>query len=138
MLDGSRADLADVIMRLTGGVDLVLESVGRTTFEASLSMAKPYTGRIVVFGAASGDASLTTHDLVFRYPVQVRGLHIGTFASAVPHLYEEVVAELHTLIAKGVYLPGSPHVHPLADGPQLLQNLGVGRTVGEHALDPWA
>nr|WP_246006713.1 hypothetical protein [Actinomadura pelletieri] len=29
VLDGSRADLADVIMRLAGGVDLVLESVGR-------------------------------------------------------------------------------------------------------------
>ncbi|RFS87186.1 NADPH:quinone oxidoreductase family protein [Actinomadura spongiicola] len=138
VLDGSRPDLADAIMRLTGGVDLVLESVGLTTFAASLSVAKPYTGRVVVFGAASGDASLTTHDLVFRYPVQVRGLHIGTFASTVPHLYEEVVAELHALITKGVYPPGNPHVHALADGPQLLQDLEAGRTIGKHALDPWA
>jgi NADPH:quinone reductase-like Zn-dependent oxidoreductase len=62
VLDSRRPDPAEEIIRLTGGVDLVLESVGHATFEVSLSVTKPFTGGVVVFGAASGDATLTTHD----------------------------------------------------------------------------
>jgi NADPH:quinone reductase len=133
VLDSAHPDLD----RLTGGVDLVLESVGRTTFAASLSVAKPITGRVVVFGASSGDACLTTHDLVFTNPVQVKGLHIGVLAAAAPSLYRELISELQQLVAQGVYPPGRPEVHALADGPAVLRELEAGRTTGKHALDPW-
>ncbi|OLF15242.1 zinc-binding dehydrogenase [Actinophytocola xanthii] len=137
VLDSRRADLAAEIMRLTGGVDLVLESVGRATFEVSLSVTKPFVGRVVVFGAASGDASLNTYDLVFTHQVQVMGLHIGALATAAPSVYASLLVELETLIADGVYPPGSPQVHPLADGPAVLRDLEAGLTRGKHALDPW-
>ncbi|HWM74730.1 MAG TPA: NADPH:quinone oxidoreductase family protein, partial [Nocardioides sp.] len=137
VLDRSRPDLADEINRLTGGVDVVLESVGRDTFEVSLSAAKPFTGRVVVFGAASGDATLTTHDLVFRRPVQVKGLHIGALAASTPSLYRSLLDELEALIEKDVYPPGTPQVHPLSAGPDVLHELAEGRTRGKLALDPW-
>ncbi|MDG4797497.1 zinc-binding dehydrogenase [Micromonospora sp. WMMD1082] len=137
VLDSRRPDLAEEISRLTGGVDLVLESVGRTTFKASLSVTKPFTGRIVVFGAASGDVSLSTRDLVFTHQVHVKGLHIGALAAAAPSVYRWLLAEIEALIAQGVYPPGDPHVHPLAEGPAVLRRLEAGRTCGKHALDPW-
>ncbi|MEV6839028.1 zinc-binding dehydrogenase [Streptomyces sp. NPDC051133] len=137
VLDSARPDLAAEIMRLTGGVDLVLESVGQATFQVSLAVTKSFTGRIVVFGAASGNASLTAHDLVFTHPVQVKGLHIGALATAAPSIYDELLADISTLIAAGVYVPGTPQVHPLAEGPAVLQELEAGRTCGKHALDPW-
>ncbi|MFE9705307.1 NADPH:quinone oxidoreductase family protein [Streptomyces sp. NPDC005930] len=137
VLDSRRPDLAEEITRLTGGVDLVLESVGQATFETSLSVTKRFTGRIVVFGAASGDATLTTHDLVFTHPVQVKGLHIGALAVAAPSLYQSLLVEIEALIADGVYPPGTPHVHPLAEGPAVLRQLEAGRTRGKLALDPW-
>ncbi|MET9951584.1 NADPH:quinone oxidoreductase family protein [Streptomyces sp. NPDC006339] len=137
VLDGRHPDLAAEITRLTGGVDLVLESVGQATFETSLSVTKPFTGRVVVFGAASGDASLSTHDLVFTHRVQVKGLHIGALATAAPSLYEALLVEIETLIAHGVYPPGTPQVHPLAEGARVLRHLEAGRTHGKHALDPW-
>ncbi|MFE1290215.1 zinc-binding dehydrogenase [Streptomyces sp. NPDC058751] len=137
VLDGRRPDLAAEITRLTGGVDLVLESVGRATFEVSLSVTKPFTGRVVVFGAASGDATLDTHDLVFAHQVQIKGLHIGALATAAPSLYESLLVELGALIAHGVYPPGTPRIHPLAEGPEVLRQLEAGRTHGKHALDPW-
>jgi NADPH:quinone reductase-like Zn-dependent oxidoreductase len=137
VLDGRRPDLAQEITRLTGGVDLVLESVGQATFEASLSVTKPFTGRIVVFGAASGEATLTTHDLVFAHQVQIKGLHIGALAAKAPALYRSLLVEIETLIAHGVYPPGTPHVHPLAEGPAVLRQLELGRTQGKLALDPW-
>ncbi|MFE9094728.1 zinc-binding dehydrogenase [Streptomyces sp. NPDC007264] len=137
VLDSSHPGLAAEITRLSGGVDLVLESVGRATFRVSLAVTKPFTGRVVVFGAASGDAGLTTHDLVFAHQVQVKGLHIGALATAAPSVYRGLLAEIDALIADGVYPPGTPQVHPLADGRTVLQELGAGRTRGKHALDPW-
>ncbi|MEU6389140.1 NADPH:quinone oxidoreductase family protein [Streptomyces sp. NPDC046939] len=137
VLDSRRPDLAEEITRLTGGVDLVLESVGRATFKVSLTVTKPFTGRIVVFGAASGDATLTTHDLVFTHQVQVKGLHIGALAVAAPPLYQSLLAEIESLIADGVYPPGAPRVHPLAEGAEVFQQLEAGRTRGKLALDPW-
>jgi NADPH:quinone reductase len=137
VLDSARPDLAEEINRLTGGVDLVLESVGRATFEVSLSVTKPFIGRVVVFGAASGDASLTTHDLVFTHQVQVKGLHIGALAASAPSLYRSLLDEIEALIAQGVYPPGAPQVHPLGEGRAVLHELEAGQTCGKHALDPW-
>jgi NADPH2:quinone reductase len=137
ILDSTRPDLAAEITRLTGGVDLVLESVGQATFEVSLSVTKPFIGRVVVFGAASGDASLSTHDLVFTHQVQVKGLHIGALAAAVPAIYRSLLDEIETLIAQGVYPPGTPQVHSLSEGPAVLQEIEAGRTRGKHAIDPW-
>lgn len=137
VLDSRRPDLAEEITRLTGGVDLVLESVGRATFKTSLSVTKPFTGRVVVFGAASGDATMTTHDLVFTHQVQVKGLHIGALSVAAPSIYQSLLAEIEALIAHGVYAPGTPQVHPLAAGPAVLQQLEAGQTRGKLALDPW-
>ncbi|WP_258053818.1 zinc-binding dehydrogenase [Streptomyces sp. Ru72] len=45
VLDSARPDPAEEITGLTGGVDLVLESVGRATFEVSLSVTKSLHGR---------------------------------------------------------------------------------------------
>ncbi|MEU4997312.1 NADPH:quinone oxidoreductase family protein [Streptomyces sp. NPDC021622] len=137
VLDSRRPDLAAEITRLTGGVDLVLESVGQATFKTSLSVTRPFTGRVVVFGAASGDASLTTHDLVFTHQVRIQGLHIGALATKAPALYQSLLVELEALITQGVYPPGTPQLHPLAEGPAVLRQLEAGRTRGKHALDPW-
>ncbi|MFI6948475.1 NADPH:quinone oxidoreductase family protein [Streptomyces sp. NPDC050422] len=137
VLDSARPDLAAEISRLTGGVDVVLESVGQATFEAGLAVTKPFTGRVVVFGAASGDATVSTHDLVFTHQVQLKGLHIGALAAAAPSLYQSLLVEIEALIAHGVYPPGTPQVHSLAEGASVLQRLEAGQTRGKHALDPW-
>lgn len=137
VLDSADPDLAKTVLGLADGVDIVLESVGRATFRDSLAVTRPVTGSIIVFGAASGDATLTTHDLVFSHRVQVKGLHIGSLAEDAPQIFRDLLTELAALIADGVYPPGSPEVHPLADGPTVLQQLESRRTQGKHALDPW-
>jgi NADPH:quinone reductase len=137
VMDSRRPDLAEEILRLTGGVDLVLESVGEATFGASLAVAKPFTGRIVIFGAASGHAEFSTRDLLFTHYAQVRGLHIFNWAAAAPAAFQELLVELDALIDRGVYPPGTPQIHPLALGPDVLRQLEEGQTSGKHALDPW-
>ncbi|NOV98957.1 zinc-binding dehydrogenase [Isoptericola halotolerans] len=137
VLDADRPDLAAEIIRRSGGVDLVLESVGKKTFATSLSVTKPFTGRIVVLGAASGEASLTTHDLVFSHPVQIKGLHLGALADAARPVFRGLLDEIQELIDQGVYAPCTPHVHPLHEGPTVLRAVASGTTHGKHALDPW-
>ncbi|MFD9407207.1 zinc-binding dehydrogenase [Streptomyces sp. NPDC059989] len=137
VLDSRRPDLVEEILRLTGGVDIVLESVGQATFPTSLAVAKPVTGSIVVFGAASGHATLSTADLLFAHRVQIKGLHIFALAEAEPEIFQDLIAELRALIVAGVYAPGAPQMHSLAEGAEVLALLEAGQTRGKHALDPW-
>lgn len=137
IVDSRRPDLAEAILGAVGRVDLVLESVGQATLGVSQEVAKPFTGRVVIFGSASGPAQVSTQELIFDHHAQLRGLHIGALAAAAPDAYRALLSELHDLIAHGVYAPGTPQMHPLGDGPAVLARLEAGTTVGKHGLDPW-
>lgn len=138
VLDYRTADVAAEVRRVTGGAgaDLVLESIGGASFGASLAAARRITGRVVVYGQAGGEATLTNRELVFKHQVQVIGLHIGTLSAAAPQMFTELMADLAALIAAGVYRPGQPTVRDLADGPQVLAQMQAGTTIGKVALRP--
>lgn len=138
ILDSRHPDIASETRRLTkdAGADLVLESAGGATFAASLTAAKPVTGRVVVYGLAGGDAPITNWDLVYRYPVHVIGLNLGALIQATPQIFGEVMGELFALMAAGVLTPGQPTAYDLADGPQALAELEKRSTVGKLALRP--
>ena len=114
----------------------MLESAGGDTFAASLAAARPVTGRVVVYGLAGGDASITNWDLVYRYQVHVIGLNLGVLIQAAPQIFGEVMGELFALIAAGVLVPGQPVTYDLADGPKALAELESRATVGKLALLP--
>ncbi|TDP28617.1 NADPH:quinone oxidoreductase family protein [Nocardia ignorata] len=138
LLDSRSSELATEVLRLTdgAGVDLVLESVGGATFEASLAAAKPITGRVVVFGLAGGEASITNWDLVYKHQVHLIGLNIGILIQSAPHIFGQVMGEMFGLIASGVLGPGTPTTRELSDGTQALQDLEARTTVGKLALVP--
>ena len=138
VLDSRGADLAAEVLRLTGGagVDLVLESAGGATFEASLAAAKRVTGRVVVYGLAGGEAAITNWELVYKHQVHVIGLNIGVLIQAAPQIFGEVMGELFALIAAGVLAPGRPTAYDLADGPKALAELEARATVGKLACCP--
>jgi NADPH2:quinone reductase len=140
VLDSRSPDLASEILRLTGGggADLVLESVGGTTFEASLAATKRVSGRLVVFGLVGGEAPITNWDLVYRHQIQIIGLNIGILIQAAPEIFGEVMGELFRLLAAGVLGPGQPTTYPLAEGPKALGRLEGRATVGRLALLPSA
>src|SRR5215213_11198065 len=92
VIDSRGADIAAEVLRLTGGVgaDLVLESVGGATLDASLAAAKRVTGRVVVYGLVGGEASISNWDLVYKHQVHVVGLNIGMVAQHAPQILGEV------------------------------------------------
>lgn len=126
------------IEKITGGagVDLVLESVGGEAFATSLAVTRHVTGRVVVYGAAAGTATVSNWQLIFQHQVQVIGLHIGAFSRHAPQPFAAVMRELAALQAAGVYTPGEPALYDLADGPNALLELEAGATVGKLALRP--
>ncbi|MFG1813367.1 zinc-binding dehydrogenase [Kribbella sp. NPDC049174] len=138
VVDYRTSDIAKEVLRLTGGrgVDVVLESVGGETFAKRLEVARRVTGKVVVYGVAGGEASVSNWELNFKHQVHVIGLHIGVLSQQAPDLYAELMAELSRLISIGVYPPGEPTVYDLADGPKALAELEARATVGKIALKP--
>jgi NADPH2:quinone reductase len=138
VIDSRGTDIAAEVLRLTrgAGADLVLESVGGATLEASLAATKRVTGRVVVYGLAGGDAAITNWDLIYKHQVHVIGLNIGTLIQAAPQIFAEVMGELFQLLAAGVLSPGQPTTYELAEGPKALAELEARATVGKLALLP--
>ncbi|MGW5191698.1 NADPH:quinone oxidoreductase family protein [Kribbella sp. NPDC004138] len=138
VIDYRNADLVAEVRRLTDGrgADIVLESVGGDTFRQSVEVARRVTGKVVVIGAAAGEASISNWELNFRHPVHVIGQHLTTTIRHAPELFAKVLAELDELIEAGVYPPGRPTVYDLADGPKALSELEARATVGKLALKP--
>ncbi|WP_214408956.1 zinc-binding dehydrogenase [Sphaerisporangium fuscum] len=138
VLDSLDGDLAAQVTELTGGsgVDVVLESAGGATFDASLAAAKRVTGRVVVYGLAGGEAAISNWDLVYKHQVHIIGLNIGVLIQAAPQIFGELMGELSALIAAGVLSPGRPGAYELADGPKALTELEARATVGKLALLP--
>ena len=138
VVDSRSPTIAADVLRLTegAGADVVLESVGGATFEASLAATKRVTGRVVVYGMAGGEAPVSNWDLVYRHQVHVIGLNIGMLIQAAPQLFGEVMRELFRLLAAGVLGPGQPTTYALAAGPQALAELENRATVGKLALLP--
>jgi NADPH:quinone reductase len=138
VLDSLGGDVAAQVLRLTGGAgaDVVLESAGGATFDASLAAAKRVTGRVVVYGVAGGEASITNWELVYKHQVHVIGFNVGVLIQAAPQIFGEVMGELFALIAAGVITPGRPTAYELADGPKTLAQLETRATMGKLALLP--
>jgi NADPH2:quinone reductase len=138
VLDSLGGDLAAEVLGLTGGAgaDVVLESAGGATFDAGLAAAKPVTGRVIVYGLAGGEASITNWDLVYRHQVHIIGFNIGVLIQAAPQIFGEVMGELSALIAAGVVTPARTTTYDLADGPKALAELEARVTVGKLALRP--
>ena len=138
VIDSRDGDMAGEVLRLTGGVgaDLVLDSVGGATLDASLAATKRVTGRVVIYGLAGGEAAITNWDLVYKHQVHVIGLNIGTLIRAAPQIFGEVMSQLFGLLAAGVLGPGQPIRYELAEGPKALAELEARATVGKLALLP--
>lgn len=138
VLDSRSGDLVAQVLKLTGGVgaDLVLESAGGPMLKASLSTARRVTGRVIVYGLASGEATLSNWELVYEHQVQIIGLNIGVLSQAAPQIFGELMAELSALIAASVVNPVNPTTYKLMDGPKALAELESRATVGKLALLP--
>jgi len=125
------------VKRLTGGkgVDVVYDSVGKTTFEGSLNCLRP-RGLLALFGASSGP--VPPFDLI-----QLSGK--GSLYVTRPTLWHYIAtrAELEWRAgdvlgwaAKGELKLRTEHLYPLAEAAQAQSDLEARRTTGKILLEP--
>jgi NADPH2:quinone reductase len=130
-------DFAAEVKRLTGGkgVDVVYDSVGKTTFEGSLNCLRP-RGLLALFGASSGP--VPPFDLI-----QLSSK--GSLFITRPTLWHYVAtrAELEQRsgdvlgwAAKGELKLRTEHVYPLSEAAQAQTDLEDRKTTGKILLEP--
>jgi NADPH2:quinone reductase len=133
----TKQDFEAEVKRLTGGkgVDVVYDSVGKTTFEGSLNCLRP-RGLLALFGASSGP--VPPFDLI-----QLSGK--GSLYVTRPTLWHYVAtrAELEARagdvlgwVAKGELKLRTEFVYPLAEAAQAQIDLEARNTTGKILLEP--
>ena len=123
--------------RLTGGkgVDVVYDSVGKTTFEKGLNVLRP-RGMMVLFGGSSG--AVPPFDLI---TLSQKGSLYVTRPSLVSYIAtrEELVARsgaVFGMIAAGKLKLRIEHMYPLAEAQRAHRELEGRKTTGKLLLIP--
>lgn len=132
----TRTDIAKAVREITGeGADVVYDSVGKDTFEASLDSLKPL-GMFVSYGNASGPSPpvqpgvlsakgslFFTRPTLFHY-------------TRTPELLQETADDLWAAIQTGAVKIAEPRRYALADAAQAHRDLEARRTTGSVILEP--
>ena len=130
----TQVDFEAETKRLTGGkgVDVVYDSVGKTTFEKGLNLLRP-RGMMVLFGASSGPVApldplaLTQKSMFLTRP------SLGHYIITADELQERAGA-VFGMIRAGKLKLRIEHVYPLAEAPQAHRDLEGRKTTGKLLL----
>ncbi len=133
----TQSDFEVETKRLTGGkgVDVVYDSVGKTTFEKGLNVLRP-RGMMVLFGGSSG--AVPPFDLI---ALSQKGSLYVTRPSLMHYIAtrEELVARsgaVFSMIASGKLKLRIEHTYPLAEVQQAHHDLEGRKTTGKILLIP--
>jgi NADPH2:quinone reductase len=136
-VDAHTDDLKGALRAANEGkpVDLVLEMVGGTTFDASLAALAPF-GRIATFGLASRTpASPVDPASLMQHSRAVIGFWLAHCFGR-PEMLGPPMAELLDLTADGRLRPIVGPAYPLADARRAHEDLLARRSTGKLCLDP--
>jgi NADPH2:quinone reductase len=133
----SEQDFETEVKRITGGkgVDVVYDSVGKTTFEKSLNCLRP-RGMLALFGGSSG--AVPPFD-----PIQLSGK--GSLFLTRPTLWhyiatraelEHRAGEVLGWAAKGELKLRTEHIYPLHEAAQAQTDMESRKTTGKVLLEP--
>ncbi len=125
-LNHTRQDVAREVRALTGaGADVVVDSVGEQTWEASLKALRPM-GRLVTCGATSGPAVNLDLRRLFWFQWSLLGSTMGNDRE-----FREVVA----LGERGQLRPVIDSTVPLAEGAAAFRRMAGGRQLGKLVIE---
>jgi NADPH:quinone reductase len=123
--------------RLTGGkgVDVVYDSVGKTTFEKGLNILRP-RGMMVLFGGSSGAVPpFDLIDLSQKGSLYVTRPSLGSYVATRDELVARAAA-VFGMIAGGKLRLRIEHVYPLQDAERAHRDLEGRKTTGKLLLIP--
>ncbi len=130
----NKTDFAEEVMRLTGGrgVDLVLDSVGKATFEKSMKSLAPF-GHVIVYGAASGRPDPVDPITMFEKSIKVSGFWLVTVLQ-VPEIARRGVEKVVEWVATGKLRLTIGLKLPLEEAAEAHRKMEARETVGKIVL----
>lgn len=135
VVDSATESVRERVLALTGGVDVVYDPVGGSSFTDSLRVTKP-GGRILVIGFASGDIPQIPANHLLVKNVAAIGFYYGGYVKANPAANRAALAQLLDWIGKGLLRPYIWKHFALADAPAALAALKERRATGKIVLTP--
>jgi NADPH2:quinone reductase len=136
-IDYTETDFTEETADLTDGdgLDLVLDGVGGETFRESVDALAPF-GRVVAYGAASGEpGTVDTATLLFGNK-SVEGFHLGRAMARDPERVYAAVPELSAMLASGDLEVVVGQTFDLADAADAHRALENRETMGKVVLEP--
>lgn len=129
-------DFAEEAKRLTGGrgVDLILDAVGKPTFEKGLSCLAPF-GHSILYGRAGGPPDKLDVFRLFEKSLKVSGFVLYT-ASANHELMRKGIEHSFNLIREGKLKILIGKTFPLAEAPAAHRFISSRGSVGKLVLIP--
>jgi NADPH:quinone reductase len=129
-------DFAEEAKRLTGGkgVDLILDAVGKPTFEKGIGCLAPF-GHTILYGRAGGPPDKLDVFKLFEKSLKVSGFVMYT-ASANPDLMRKGIEHSFNLIREGKLKILIGKTYPLAEAPAAHRFIESRGSVGKLVLIP--
>jgi NADPH:quinone reductase-like Zn-dependent oxidoreductase len=111
VIDHRNEDLLETVKRFTGGrlVDIAVDHVGADTFTRTLAAVRR-GGRVVTFGATSGDEAKLSLRQVFGKNLTIHGVYVGPKASVLQYL-QLFPHKLRTVIDSVFPFEEAPHAY---------------------------
>ncbi|MFC6835946.1 quinone oxidoreductase family protein [Halomarina ordinaria] len=133
----TETDFAEEVNDLTDGegVDLVLDGVGGETTQRSLDCLTHF-GRMVVYGAASGEPGHPDTATLLFNNVEVVGYHLGQGMQRAPQRVMQAVPHLTELLADGSLSVQVGHTFPLDEAADAHRAIENRETSGKVVLVP--
>jgi NADPH2:quinone reductase len=131
----TKEDFQQAAKRITGGagVDVVYDSVGKTTFDRSLDSLRR-RGYMVLFGASSGPVPPLDPQVLHRKgSLYLTRPTLGDYVSTREELLGRA-ADLFDWVSKGELRVRAEHVYPLAQAAQAHADLEARKTTGKLLL----
>jgi NADPH2:quinone reductase len=139
VIDLSAADLRDSLRAQVyavtegRGVDIILDPLGGTIFEAAVR-ALAWRGRLVVIGFAAGTIPTIRTNYLLLKNIEISGLQISDYRRRRPAQVAACFAEIFSLYEQGKVKPAAVTAFPLARAGEALAALRDRRIAGRAVL----
>ncbi len=129
-------DFAERAMTITGGrgVDLILDAIGKPTFEKGLRCLAPF-GHLILYGRAGGAPDRLNPMELFGKPIRVSGFAV-TMVYALGDIHRRAVDDVFRLAREGKLTVPIGGKFPLAEAAQAHRYLESRRSTGKLLLIP--
>ena len=136
-VDARAGDMKQALIDANEGkrVDIVLEMVGGSVFDASLAALAPF-GRVATYGMASREASKpVAPGNLLRHSSAVVGFWLAHCFADPDRLLQGPMSELLAMVQAGTLRPVLGGTYPLSDAARAHEDLRARRTTGKLVLD---